>query len=319
MFRTAIFYLSTAAFFFHAEAALSSGFFTQAELLYWQAEEGGLTYALEGPSLAQLRGKNLSFEWDVGFNVGIGYRIPHDQWQLLLQFTSLQTHADARNKGKNGNVFFPSWLSSDSPISLFASEVKAHWRLHLGLIDALLSKSCPATKTFTLTPQIGIRWGSIRQKFNIAYFGGNFLPEENILIRMKNKFQGLGPIAALGSEYAFCKSWSLFAKAAASLLYGQFYLHQDEDTLGTKEKLLGLHSIFRSISPILEGTAGIRWQHRFNSSLKRLVFDIAWDQLLFFSQNQLVHLVSSQQPGITVANQGDLSIAGVHFKMGFDF
>jgi hypothetical protein len=312
-------YLILLCFFFPLQAFARGGFFTQAEVLYWQAEEGGLTYAIERSSPSKWRGKNLEFEWDVGFNVGIGYQIPHDTWQLLLQFTSLQTHADSFKEAKSGHSFLPVWLSSPFETSLFANQVKAHWRLHLGLIDALLSKPYPATATLTLTPQIGIRWGSIRQKFNIAYLGGNFPEGENVLIRMKNKCEGLGPLAAIMGEYAFCKDWALFAKGAASLLYSEFYLHQDEDTLGTKEKRLGLHSVFRSLSPILEGTLGIRWHHGFTGSLKRLTFDLAWDQLLFFSQNQLVRFAADSALGVIVSNQGDLSLAGVHFSVAFNF
>jgi hypothetical protein len=299
------------------QAFARGGFFTQAEALYWQAEETGLTYALEGSSLSHCKGKNMQFEWDVGFNVGIGYQIPHDTWQLLLQFTALQTHADSFKKAKNGHFFFPVWLVPPIEGIPFAERVKAHWRLHLGLIDVLMSKSYLAAPTLTLTPQIGIRWGSMRQKFNIGYFGG---PDgEDVLVRMKNKCEGLGPIAGVMGEYAFCKDWTLFAKGCASLLYSQFYLHQDEDTSGSKVRGLGLHSLFHTLSPILEGTMGIRWHHGFTGSLKRLGLSLAWDQLLFFSQNQLIRFVANDALGAMVSNQGDLSLAGVHLSIELNF
>lgn len=284
-------YLTLFSFFFQVHA--NEGFFTQAEMLYLQAEESGLCYAIEGS-----KAKNFTFEWDVGFNVGIGYRIPHDKWQMLLQFTSLQTHCDALKKGQ----FLPVWLSSPA----LANRVKAHWRLHFGLIDFLLSKSYNATSTLTLTPQIGIRWGSARQKFNLEYSGED-LPFTTV--RMKNKFAGLGPWIGLTTEYALPYGFSLFAKAALSALYGEFYLHQDEDT--SEEKLLGFHSTFRAISPFLEATAGIQWRHR------RLTLALAWDELILFSQNQFARFTS--QPGITIANQGDLSLAGIRFHIAFDF
>ncbi len=318
------FYLITLAFIVHTygDEIPKPGFFTQAELLYLQAEENGLSYAVESSSsshLSHARAKNLDFEWDFGFNVGIGYRISHDRWRLLLQFTSLQTHADAHHKVEDGKIFYPIWLADATLSRLFADEVKAHWRLHLGLVDFVLSKPYLETQTLTLTPQIGIRWGSVRQKFNIAYHGGNFPKDENPLVRMKNKFEGLGPTLGLMGDYAFGKGWSLFARGSASLLYGEFYLHQDEDTLGSKEKLLGLHSIFRDVSPIIEGEAGVSWQHQFKGSLKQLTFRLAWDQFLLFSQNQLVRFVATPQPGVIAANQGDLSIAGVNFNAAFDF
>lgn len=318
MLKKILIHLTTLLFFvhLHPNELPRSGFFAQAALLYLQAEEEGLTYAIKSSSPSRINGKaeNLIFDWDFGFNVGLGYRIPHDRWQLLLQFTSLQTHCDAE---KSGHVFFPSWVISDP--SLYATYVKAHWRLHLGLIDLLLIKPWLPTKTLTFTPQMGIRWGSARQKFNLNYRGGNFPDDEGVVIRMKNKYEGLGPYFGLVNEFAMGKGFTLFAQGNVSVLYGEFYLHQDEDTPGIKEKFLGLHSIFRSCSPVLEGTAGIRWQRYFDCSLKRLTLDLAWDQYLFFSQNQLVRFVDNTQHGIVVGNQGDLSVAGARFNFALDF
>ncbi len=325
MLRLIFLYLITLLLFFHAHTneLPRAGFFSQGAVLYWQAEEEGLSYAVESSKASNLSGRAKAirpeFDWDFGFNVGVGYRVPHDRWQLLLQYTSFQTHSDAEKTAKEGGVFFPLWLAPAPAAPFFASEVKQHWRLHLGLIDFLVSRPYAATSTLTLTPQIGIRWGSARQKFHLEYRGGNFPPEGDVSIRMKNKFWGLGPYAGLIGEYAMAKGFSLCAQGAVSLLYGEFYLHQDEKTLVAKEKLLGLHSIYRVGSPILEGTAGIRWQHFFSGALKRLTLDLAWDQLLLFSQNQLLRFVDNAAPGITVSNQGDLSIAGPRFTFAFDF
>jgi Legionella pneumophila major outer membrane protein precursor len=317
MCKGVLFYFTTVCCFFHSyvEALPRSGFFTQGAALYLQAEETGLGYAVKScasdRSLRSSRVKNPKFDWDVGFNIGLGYRVPHDCWQLLAQFTSLQTHSDATQSTEENCVFFPSWLSSDLPF--LATGVKAHWRLHFGLIDLLLSKPYSAGRTLTLTPQIGIRWGSARQKFNLIY------RSEEIVVRMKNKYAGLGPYMGLLGEYALVKDFSLFARGAFSLLYGEFYLHQDEDVSASKEKLLGLHAIFRSCAALLEGGAGIRWQHLFTGALKRLKLDLSWEQYLFFSQNQLFRSVDPTHPGIVIANQGDLSLSGVRFGIAFDF
>lgn len=325
MIRSLIAYLITLPFFFHLSAVelRKAGFFTDASVLYWQAEEGGLTYAVKSPSSVRLapdaKAENPHFGWDFGFKAGIGYRFAHDRWEMELHYTSLQTHTDAEKKAKDGDVFFPIWQKPVSQVSNFADEVKMHWRLHLGLLDLNLSKPFYATPTLLLTPQLGIRAGWIRQKFNIEYRGGNFAPGEDELIRMKNKYWGLGPKMGLLGDWVMGRGFALFAQGAFSLLYGEFYLHQDEDTLGTKEKLLGIHSIFRAFAPIIEGTAGIRWQRVFSGSLNRVSIELAWDQLLFFSQNQLLRFVSTRAQGQIVSNQGDLSLAGVQLGARFDF
>lgn len=325
MIRSIVAYLITLPFFCQLQTheLRKAGFFTYASALYWQAEEDGLSYAVKSPSSVRLAPKasvkNPHFDWDFGFRVGLGYRVAHDRWELDLQFTSLQTHTDAEVKAKGGEVFFPIWQKPISFAQNFADEVKMHWRLHLGLFDAQLAKPFIATKRLQLIPQIGVRTGWIRQKFNLEYRGGNFAPGEDVFIRMKNKFWGIGPMAALLGEWELGSGFCLFAKGVACLLYGEFYVHQDEDTLGTKEKLLGVHHIFRSTAPIIEGTAGISWQRIFSKSLNRVKLELAWDQLLFFSQNQLMRFLDASVQGQFASNQGDLSIAGIQFGARLDF
>jgi hypothetical protein len=325
MIKGLIFYLSTLPFFFYtyAEELRKAGFFTEASALYWKAQESGLSYAIKSPSNVRLAPhssiKNPDFEWDFGFKFEIGYRIPHDHWELGLEFTSLQTHTDADHHAKNSDVFFPIWEKPISNTTHFAKSVKMHWRLHLGLIDACLNHTFYATDSLSLTPQIAIRTGWIRQKFNLEYLGGNFPEGEDLLIRMKNKYWGIGPKAGLAGKWKIIKGFSLFAEGAATLLFGEFYLHQDEDTLGTKEKLLGIHHIFRSSAPILEAAAGLRWESFFSGRFNRLKLELAWDQMLFFSQNQLMHFLDENSQGLFASNQADLSIAGVQLAIRLDF
>lgn len=305
--RYFIAYLSTLLFFCQLEA--HSGVFVDGAALYWQAQEGGLSYAIKD-------GKRVEaphFEWDFGFKVGLGYQVPHDTWKVALRYTSLQTHADSVH---DGEVFIPLWLAPKPGPAPFSEFVKMHWRLHLGILDALLSKEIFTSEYMTWTPEIGIRTAWIRQKFNIENRGGNISPD---LIRTKNKFWGIGPEAGLSGQWFMSKEFCLFAHGAGSILYGEFYLHQDEDTLDTKEKLLGIHYIFRTSAPIVELMGGLRWQHDFAGALKQLTLELAWDQYIFFSQNQLMRFNSDTELGSFTGNQGDLSIWGPQFAFCLQF
>jgi hypothetical protein len=328
MFKRFLFYLTIFSLFIDTHAqegekqeSLKSGPFASGSVLYWRAQEGGLGYAIKSSSNSRLADAKIEvpdFDWDFGFQVNLGYRIPHDRWGVGLQFISLQTHTDAQKKAGGQEVFFPVWQNPSPANGLFATAVKMHWRLHLGLLDAELHKTYSATPTLSLTPQIAVRTGWIRQKFNLEYWGGNFAPGEEALWRMKNKYWGIGPKFGLDTQWNLAYGIQLWAQGAVSLLFGQFYLHQDKDALETKEKWLGIHDIFRGSAPIIEGSAGLRWRYLFQS-LKQLQFELAWNQLLFFSQNQLLFFLVSGESGEFVSNQGDLSIAGVQFSMRMDF
>lgn len=273
----------------------SSHYFAQGSLLYMQAEEGGLSYAVSDSKV-----KNLNFEWDFGFQIALGYHIPHDQWNLMLQWTNLQTHTDAHAHASH-HPLFPTWQVPFAEIDSL-SDAKCHFRLHLGLVDLFLNKPYLATPSLTLIPQLGIRYGSIRQKYNLDYDALSF--------RMKNKNWGIGPLAKLSIEYAFTKYFSLIAGAGASLLLGEFYVHQSSTNEVSKHKFLGLHSIYGAVSPIIEGSLSVQWQRN------RVTLELGFDQFVLFSQNQLIHFAHNTIP---LVNQGDLCITGAHFTIGFNF
>lgn len=272
--------------------------FAQGSLLYLQAQEGGLSYAIDN----RRKAKNLPFEWDFGFKIALGYQIPHDHWNVLLQFSNLQTHTDTHIKSTD-YALFPTWQIPFSPFSPLQM-AKAHWRLHFALMDGILEKSFRATPSLTLTPQLGIQWGSARQKYNLFYV----FPQEATSLRMKNKFWGIGPCMGMHAKYTFAPPFSLFAKANVSFLYGNFYIHQSAHN--TQTKLLDIHSLYRALSTIWESSLGVAWEHR------RTQVEIGWDQFLLFAQNQFMHF---QTAGQFLTNQGDLAIEGVHVAAMWHF
>src|ERR1700722_9617511 len=253
-------YLTTLVFFCHgySQELPTSGFFADAAMLYWKASEAGLSYAVKSSSTVE----NPKFEWDFGFKVGMGYRIPHDRWDVKLQFISFQTHTDNEKKGE----LVPLWQMAGPSI---VEKIDLHWRLHLGIVDLLLGKLYVPAKTLFLTPEIGIRAGSVRQKYYL---------DDNVdgVVHMKNKYFGVGPNVGLLGQWSWGGGWSLCARSFLSLLFGEFYVHQSE-YMG-KEQILKLHDIFVSSAPIFEMGAGICWEHCFQGTLKRLILELAWDE-----------------------------------------
>ncbi|MBS0620688.1 MAG: hypothetical protein JSS61_04430 [Verrucomicrobia bacterium] len=275
---------------------IGTGFILETDVLYWQADVGGLTYAIEEESKA----KNPEFEWDFGFKLGLGYALAHDDWELLLRFTSLQTHTDAHH---DGAVFLPTW-QLENGIPSFVDDVTMHWRLHLGLLDTVLIRRLELARTLGVDVEFGARVGWIRQKFNLEY-----RPDPAEWIHTKNKFWGIGPYLNLGAEWRFAKRWNFFGRVGVSALAGEIYLHQAEATFD-KEEILGIHNTFWLVLPTLEGDMGVSWQ------TCHVRVALAWNQAVFFSQNQLMHLKNT---GTFFSNQGDVGIHGVQLGATFYF
>lgn len=301
------------------EVLSASRFYTQASFLYWKTDVNGLAYALESvpSSAAPGRGEihSPAFRWGPGFNVGLGYRIPHDAWKIDLQVTSYRTHCTTLLHPEENRVLFPVWTIPSEIGAETSIQMSQHYRLHLGFADLVLSKQLALTPYITLSPFIGVTYFSIRQKYHLDYS----YSDEPILWRMKNKFWGVGPSIGCSGDLFVLKSFSLFCNGAIRLPCGQFYTHQGERLEKGKVKQLRLFEQFLSAAPILAGTLGLRFQTPLSQSHKQWSVEIGYDQMLLFAQNQLPHFVQNSSPGLVTVNGGDLSISGVHLKGSFAF
>ena len=270
-------------FFFCTQisALWASAFYAEGNLLYWQASEEGLIYAekIKGSSLIL---KEPTFEWDVGFKLGLGLK---RNWDLSFFVTHFNTHADARLSADSQETLIPLWLA---PSGFSAEHIKMHWRLHSAFVDALLSKKYRPYPHLTLHPKVGLRYALARQKVNFFYSGGDFVPDTE-RIGMKNKFWGIGPYAGTEIEYLFSTPFSLCAEGGFGLLYGQFYVHENARWVENQMKISAFLDTFSRVVPIAQGTLLLRYQKLWEK--RRLILQAGWNLVLLFSQNHLQPLI----------------------------
>lgn len=293
-----------------------SGFCLEGDVLYWKASEEGLTYAVKTPenNLSQNAVlKSPSFEWDFGFKLGAGYRFSRE-WDILFRLTHLHTHADTLLTAKNDTVLYPIWIQLPSD-GLFADQIKMHWRLHFAFVDALCSKPLHVNARFLITPGCGLKYALVRQKFNLTYRGEMFTPALEEFVRMKNKFWGVGPYGSLEIQCLFSHHFSLCATGGLSAMYGQFYVHEDEDLFENHVKILGLRDTFYRVAVTAEATLLLRWQKIWERSRRRLYFQVGWDSILLFNQNQLQRFFNNRPTD----SSGNLGLRGFEWGAGFDF
>ncbi len=283
------------------------GAFFSAGPVYWKVDGTGLEYAV-GRSI-----KELHFDWEFGFEVELGYRIPHDLWQFSVGLKHIHPTAEGTSRG----ILYPVWMLPSETGPIVVSHAHGHWRLHLGLLDGLMEKQIACSPSVSFTPQLGIRTGWIRQKYNLEYSGGSLSSEQTV--RMKNKFWGMGPAIGMRSCWRVAGQLSLFADVLGSLLYGEFYLHQDEDRAGDRLKLLGIHGMFQQSVWTTDMSLGLRWDHQYAKTLRAVSVEIGWNQIVLFKQNQLMRWWSAQELGELISNQGDLALKGFHLEASFRF
>ena len=310
-------------------------FFT-ADWLIWQGQENGLGYAVktkeEQPldtALYNSSVKDLHFDWDFGFRVGLGYNLPHDGWDLSSSWTWFQNNASGHASEGNGrllasNVFAP--MGSD--VEGYES-IKSKLNVKLNMIDLDLGREFFVSKWMTLRPFMGLRTAWIRQHLNTTYYSP--LPSEihdtisSVYTKAKNNYWGLGLRGGLNTQWGLGAGVSLFGNAAVSILNGFFSVNDYEATQfedGKHNDAVSNSDSFRVGRVISELAMGLRWDTMFANDRCHFGIQAGWEQLMFFGQNQFKHFLSNDSfsnAGSFFANQGDLTFQGWTLAVRLDF
>lgn len=309
-------------------------FFT-ADWLIWQAHENGLGYVVKNkgstsPALNHSEIKDLHYDWDFGFRVGLGYNMPHDGWDVSANWTWFQNTADSRvaAQGTTPSTLMPSsaWPSGFGDND-GATKSYANWRLHLNMIDLEMGREFFVSKWMTLRPFVGLRNAWVRQKLNISY---NHLTEagsssaSQYTVDTSNNYWGLGLRGGLNTQWGLGAGWSFYGNGALSLLYGYFDLYQKQvgtSLAGAETVTMRNQQSYRVDRAIAELAMGIRWDTMFANDRCHFGIQGGWEHLMFFGQNQFQHFLGTglNNAGSFTANQGDLTIQGWTLAARLDF
>ena len=302
------------------------GVFVTADALLWQPHENGLEYAtkVEGANFsgAESKEKSLDWDWDWGFRVGLGYNMEHDQWDLYLNWTWLHGTADNHVHADSGEVILPRWASPGSVGAATATSAKSHWKLRLNVLDLELGREFYVSKWVTLRPHMGLRTAWIRQKYDVDYRGltVNGVSRD---VDMKNKYWGLGVRGGLNTDWGLGGGVSIYGNAAVSILYGFFSVDKDESLQLTSgadfNKIVDLDDFYHVSRAITDLQLGLRYDYMFCDDRYHFGIQLGWEHHMFFGQNQFILNVDDVATGVTVANQGDLTIQGWTLNVRFDF
>lgn len=146
-----------------------------ADLLFWQSNMGQLnlgTTSRSATSLDHAVVENLDFKWDWGFRLGAGYKLPHDHWDIFLNYTFLDAFAEKKKHAPTGGALFPTWIVPFGlPDGYFTVVGEARWSAHLNIADAELGRTCFVSKWLSIRPFMGVRTAFIGQKMRVKYQG----------------------------------------------------------------------------------------------------------------------------------------------------
>jgi hypothetical protein len=334
---------------------------------YWNAHQDGLEFAIANSvaapattagdssalnNLVRAEYLNPKAKWELGFKLGLGYDSTHDGWDLMLLWTHYRGRAkkEADIDLADNSSLLPLWSAFSTSAGvpgvgsnniLYATDINAHWKLRLDLVDLELGREFWSSKYLTLRPHIGLRYTWLKQSYDITHQGGawgavdGIQPAFNNEVDLRSKFKGIGVRAGLNSTWMLGRGFAFFGNAAISIVYGRFSVDADENNFLTTApfsttEVLDTDEHFRSSKGMTDLAFGISWSTMFSDCQYGFTLALAWEHHLFFNQNQFwrVNRVGGQalmaQPnnsGMNVFSKqsGDLSTQGWTLSAVFEF
>ncbi len=311
---------------------MAPGFFIQADLLFWQARETGLSYAIiaSNPLILEILPRNFDikepeFEWDFGFRLGVGYGGKSDGWDLFSLWTRFVTDAHDKGTISSDKFFLPIWGNPSFLAFPFEhiTEAEAHWMLHFDEIDAGIGRGFYISKFLTMRPFAGPSAVWINQHYHIEYEKPAIrnLPIRRDRIHLKNDFFGIGARVGCELRFRFTRSLSLLTRGSGAIYAGHFEVQRKEKL----DSILG-DQFYKITQNIRAGRAatglemGFCWEHGIQNKYY-VRAELCYDIQYFFKQNQMPRVLSkvmSTSPTY-FSDQGDLTLHGGSFSVTFGF
>lgn len=291
------------------------------EALYWHSNMDCLDYGITSKSSTSIDDghvKQPDFQWDWGFRFGMGYKLPHDRWELFGRYTYVHGKAHG-HAGDSDRVVFPSWATNfgTAPISpFFAASARVHWQVNLNMGDIELGRTCNVGRWLTIRPFMGVRALFIDQNYKVEYKGGSIAPGGEDKVHLDSDFWGVGARMGADTLWGLGLGFSIYGNVSAALLSGHFDVHEHE-----KRKDVDIMQIKRDVNNVVvtaDFALGLQWDYMLSRDRYHLGFKFGWEFDMFFDQNQLFNFLGPD-PGAVSFNDEDLSFQGITLGFRFDF
>ena len=315
-------------------------FFT-ADFIWWKAREEGLAFASSSKATPGATTSITStgtviapnVDWEPGFKAGIGWNMPIDGWDIMLEYTWARfnghTTSTATSDATNlvvsqRNVGAPNTAGSFFlPINFPVTTAKGRWDLHFNAADLELGRNYFIGQFLSLRPHFGLKGTWQSQKFRADYL---FQPAGpgviDLFPAMKQKFNmwAVGLRTGVDTAWYFTRNWSIFGDFAISSLYSSFNVRRTDSMVGESAIpqfnfdliLTKLRNRYDSLKGVIECMAGIRCEYWSSQERIHFMLEAGWEAQLWLDQN-------SFYARLDTVGHGDLTLHGLTIKARLDF
>lgn len=301
---------------FMAAFASAPDFYSTAEFLYWQPQEGGLDFAAttETDTSSHTRAHNFQFDYEPGIRLGIGHIVPHSLWDIFLQWTYVRVDESQarRSSGMTAKTVTATRIFDVSPLA----HAHAHWSVILHQANLELGKVFPQSTWLDIRPHIGIATAWIDQSLRCSY---DFLTTGTSTAEVKanNNFFGIGLRSGVQTTWHLGGDWSIIGSGAGALLWGHFNV-RDNAMQGTTF----LHSVSDQIHRLrteVQLMLGFLWKHVVRDGRYVWNVRIGYEFNEWFGQNQLYKFSQGNNGGTLVRESNNLGFQGLNVGAQLDF
>ena len=311
--------------------------------------------------------------WRPGFRVGIGWDTPYDMWNIQTDWTYYYNKS-VTNKSTDPMVlstfanldegFVPYWalpivnsgagdlvgVTTAIPMATY-TQMQGVWQLNYNMVNLELGRSLYLTKAVALRPHVGLQNGWIHQKAEVAYARSlNIIPTEGLntrpldqLVKLDNKFWGIGFRTGIDGEWQLGYGFSVLGRVAASILSGRTNARRTQysqtnatlDEFGGAEylKIQNVSDRINDFAPGLDTSLGVNWGTCLSNDTMYLGLSLNWESIYWWGQFRFLQpeLKTNTIAGATTFDyrgglresypfsDSALNIEGLTAKLQFDF
>lgn len=305
--------------------------FMDGSFIWWKSVLDGLETAVTGisdsPGLTNVHQGRVykpQFDYQPGLKASFGAYFRHDGWDVTGEFTWIASDKRTvdvdRDSTKGLYSIYPVSVGGVySTVPLSSSQTS--WRQDFYVVDLELGRKFFISNALTLRPSLGAKLAWIKQTTNTNYtlLSGTlpFDPSVGVTVPTNAAFDcsqkmfGVGVRGGFDTVWYFTKNLGLFGDMAFTALWSQFHGNTKEHNQPGNFETFNANEKTRTITPVFEIAAGLRYQMWFNNDRCQFYGQAGWEQQIWTNFNHI--------PNQNLTRTGDLTIQGLTAKVGFAF
>ncbi len=303
--------------------------FFYGEFLYWKAALDGVAYATTavqtvapGVGLVndKFKSRTAHFEYDPGFQIGVGVGLPFDHWDVCVNWLRFHTKgsdtAHGALVGAPGNRVILDTVGMIVNLDSFPAEARAVCKIDLDVVDGVLARAFLWSRYFWFRPFAGIRGAWLKVDWDIDFTRPITLPstveQRFSSLDTDNHFNAVGFVGGFDSKWTLTHGFGLFSHASAALIYGRSSEKTKQEfttipalSLQELEQTLTAHNSTHTVKGVFDISVGLKWE----TDITKKSHFLMWAGYEFFYWPNATQKTISQRS--RTRDRSDLSFEGL--------